>query len=196
VPFKSVEHIVPKELGNKELTLKGIVCDLCNGRFGGALDSVFTQGKGKGAFLDQSSKITFLGTEITAPELEKRAKNVMERESKRAAEGDERDGTMILSGTSGDNPESRGGVMADLFANDPFAKYGARGLFAAAKIAIEYIYYIRKDAASDQYFKQICSALHTLAIQCTTRLKLLKIRFFFIFGLGVQLVQPATSNFE
>jgi len=54
--------------------------------------------------------------------------------------------------------------MADLFANDPLYKYKTRGLFAIAKIAIEYLFYVgyKKNiyVNDDLYFMKICSALH------------------------------------
>jgi len=57
VSFNKLEHIVPKSLVNSELILKKVVCDLCNGRFGSTLDSVFTQREGKNTFFRNLQKI-------------------------------------------------------------------------------------------------------------------------------------------
>jgi len=165
-PFSKPEHIIPQKLIKSNLILRGVVCDVCNQRFGRVLDTVFTGKLGKAAFNPSPKKLEYeQQSHDIRSELDVRATIIMENLEKLAQKKGEQNTTAIM--TTGINEKTNKYSLMKFkltTENDLYAKFRDRYLFALAKIAIEYLFYIsiQRDVniRKDDVFRMVCTALN------------------------------------
>ena len=169
--FNKPEHIVPQGLVKSSLTLHGVVCDVCNSRFGRTLDSTLTSNLGKTAFYKEPRIIVKEiqhQTHLNRNVLDKRAKKIMQSEEETAQKRGGQSSTAILTTGPHKTTGEHGLVRFDLEPNNLYVNFGNRYLFALAKIAVEYLFYesirLNINVRTDWVFQRICSSLNEFTV--------------------------------
>ena len=169
--FNKPEHIVPQGLVKSNLILRGVVCDVCNSRFGGTLDSTLTSSLGKTAFYKEPKIIVKEinpQTHLNRNVLDSRAKKIMDSEEETAQKRGGQSSTAILTTGSHKTTGEHGLFRFDLEPNNLYVNFGKRYLFALAKIAAEYLFYesihLNVNVRTDWVFQKTCSALNEFTV--------------------------------
>ena len=161
ITFNKPEHIIPQALIKNNLTLKGVVRDLCNERFGKTLDAELTNNRTvKAKFQGNAPPINFIETKkYSRDDVMGMIGQIMKNENRTAYRKGKHNSTVFLLA----DDQSNTGKFA-LAKGNLEVKHPEIYLFALAKISVEYLYYtadiMRISVRQDPVFCQICIALH------------------------------------
>jgi len=186
VAFNKREHIIPESFINNNLTIKGVICDLCNERFGNTLDKEFTNNKVTKARLQGDINLSGKTIDLKTNDnntAQRKLSEIMASEERTAYNKGRESTTCFLY-----NSDALKEGDSRVFKANLEVKHQDIYLFALLKIAVEYLCYIAIEKGvsveKDPVFRQICTALHEYTKYKKVNLKAANKRANSIWSIG------------